>query len=185
MASHSFVGKPTPLLDGRAKVTGSTRFTPDLTMPGLLHARFLTSPYAHAAIRGIDAAAALAVPGVVAVLTAADMPNIVPSSRTRLLLARDRVIFVGQPVALVLAIGEGEAEDGLGKIQVDYDPLPAVISIDAALEPDAPLLWRNGVPSGSDNASMHGVRPARWETALTITWNSFPGETRGGGNFKP
>ncbi|MBC7810658.1 MAG: xanthine dehydrogenase family protein molybdopterin-binding subunit, partial [Burkholderiales bacterium] len=151
------VGTATRLSDGRAKVGGSLRFAADLSVPGLLYAKFLPSPYAHANIRSIDKSAALTVPGVVAVLTADDLPNIAPSRRSRLLLARDRVIFVGQPVALVVATSAQIAEDALNYIHVDYEPLRAAISIEEALAPDAPLVWPNGIPSGSDDASMHGA----------------------------
>jgi CO/xanthine dehydrogenase Mo-binding subunit len=157
MATTSAVGKPMRLMDGEAKVTGTLRFAADLHLPGLLYAKMLASPYAHANIRGIDKDAALAMPGVVAVLTAADLPPVVPTSRVRLLLARDRVIFVGQPVVVVLATSEEAAEDALDFVQVDYEPLPAAITMDDALAPDAPLVWPNGIPKGSDDAAMHGA----------------------------
>lgn len=157
MVTHAAVGKPMPLLDGRAKVTGSMRFTGDLNLPGTLYAKFLASPYAHANIRGIDINAALAMPGIAAVLTASDLPDIPPSSRTRLLLARNRVIFVGQPVAVVLGTSEAAAEDALEHIYVDYEPLRAAITMDDALAPTAPLVWPNGLPKGNDDAVMHGA----------------------------
>src|SRR5215831_2837466 len=103
MSDFKVIGRPTPLLDGRSKVTGSIRFAPDLTLSGMLYARFVTSVHAHANVQSIHTEDALAIPGVVAVLTAKDLPDIPPSDRTRLLLARGRVIFVGQPVAIVLA----------------------------------------------------------------------------------
>jgi CO/xanthine dehydrogenase Mo-binding subunit len=89
------------------------------------------------------------------VMTAEDLPDIPPSKRIHLLLARGRVIFAGQPVALVLATSEALAEDALEQIRVDYEPLPAAVTMDDALAPDAPLVWPNGIPKGSDEASMH------------------------------
>jgi CO/xanthine dehydrogenase Mo-binding subunit len=157
MVAHNAVGKPMPLIDGRAKVTGALKFAPDLQMHSLLYAKLLISPYAHANIRGIDKTSALEMPGVAAVLTADDFPTVVPESRPRLLLARGRVIFVGQPVALVLATSEAEAEDALDFIHVDYEPLPAAITMDDALASNAPLVWPRGVPKGSDDASTHGA----------------------------
>lgn len=152
------LGTPTRLLDGRAKVTGDIRYAPDVNMAGLLHARFVTSLYAHANLRAIDKAPALAVPGVAAVLTAADLPDLPPSSRSKLLLARGRVMFVGQPIALVLAETEAAAEDGVALVMVDYEPLPAVLTIETALADDAPLVWPTGVPDGSsDAAGAHGA----------------------------
>src|SRR5690349_16439165 len=112
MTDMHAVGTPKKMIDGQAKVTGAVRYVADLPLPGLLHARLVTSLYAHAHLRGIDKSKALATPGVVAVLTADDMPNIPPASRGRLLLARDRLLFAGQPIALVLANSEAAAEDG-------------------------------------------------------------------------
>jgi CO/xanthine dehydrogenase Mo-binding subunit len=157
MTEFKSIGKPTPLIDGPQKVTGRMQYAPDIKLAGALHARFVPSVYAHANIRGIDTGEALAEQGVVAVLTADDLPDIAPSSRERLLLARGRVMFVGQPVALVLAESEAAASDGANKVMVDYEPLPSVTTIDTAMAEDAPLVWENGVPSGSDDAGAHGA----------------------------
>ncbi|MCC6603814.1 MAG: xanthine dehydrogenase family protein molybdopterin-binding subunit [Anaerolineae bacterium] len=157
MREYKQIGRPKPLLDGLEKVTGRTRYAPDLTVPGMLHARFVTSPHAHAQIENIDVSAALAVPGVTAVLTAADLPHIPPTSRNRLLLARDEVIFAGQPVALVLAEDLGAAQDAVDKVWIDYDSLPAVITLDEALADDAPLVWPAGMPGVSGDAGAHGA----------------------------
>ena len=165
MTTDIAVGKPTPLLDGRAKVTGTMRFAGDLNLPGVLYAKFLASPYAHANIRAIDTTAARAMSGVTAVLTAHDLPDIAPSGRTRLLLARNRVIFVGQPVAVVLATSEAAAEDALEHIVVDYEPLPTAITMDEALASNAPLVWPNGIPDGNADAVMHGAASGGEEIA--------------------
>jgi CO/xanthine dehydrogenase Mo-binding subunit len=133
------------------------RYTADLQLPGLLHARLVTSLYAHAKLRRVDATAARAVPGVVAVLTAQDMPGIAPSTRGRLLLARDRVIFSGQPVALVIATSEAAAEDGAAQFVLDYEPLPAAITLDEALAEGAPLVWPEGVPHSAGEGGAHGA----------------------------
>ena len=90
MAEHSVIGKRTLLQDGRAKITGSVKYLPDMHLPGTLHARLVTSLYPHTRINGVDASAALKTPGVVAVITAADLPEIEPSSRTRLLFLTRR-----------------------------------------------------------------------------------------------
>ena len=157
MSIPSFVGKPTPLTDGRVKVMGDLRFAPDLSLPGLLEARFVTSPYAHATILEIDKEAALAIPGVEAVLTADDLPDIAPTGRAQLLLARGRTMFVGQPVALVLATNAVTAQDGAEAVFVDYDPLPAVTDAASALAEDAPLVWPGGKPGQSDETAAHGA----------------------------
>ncbi len=157
MPDYKAIGQPTRLMDGRAKVTGAVQYAPDLRRPGMLYAHFVTSLYAHANVRRIDAARALAVPGVVAVLTARDLPDIPPSSRSRLLLARGRVIFAGQPVAMVLATSEAAAEDGVHQVAVDYEPLPTAITMDEALGEGAPLVWPQGIPTGAEDAGAHGA----------------------------
>lgn len=157
MTQPSALGRPTPMIDGRAKVLGAALYTPDLSLPGLLHARLVTSLYPHARLLGIDAAAALAMPGVIAVLTAADLPVQVASSRTKLLLARERVIFAGQPVALVLATSEAAAHDAALLVQVDYEPLPAAMTMDDALAEGAPLVWPDGLPNGEGEGGAHGA----------------------------
>ncbi len=157
MSDFSFVGKPTPMIDGPAKITGNLKYTGDLKLSGMLHARFVLSTYAHAAIRSIDCDAALAVPGVRRVLTAEDLPRVVPSSRARLMLARDRVIFVGQPVAIVLAESPAAAADGAELVEIDYDPLTSVNSMDAAVAEGAPVIWPQGIPTGAEDEAAHGA----------------------------
>ena len=157
MSDFSFVGKPTPMIDGGAKVTGNLKYTGDLKLAGMLHARFVLSSYAHANIKGINTDAALALPGVQRVLTADDLPDMAPSSRARLMLARDRVIFVGQPIAIVLADNQAAAADGAELVDVDYEALDAATSIDAAMENNAPLVWPNGIPTGAEDEAAHGA----------------------------
>src|SRR4051812_49216765 len=112
MATDSAIGVRRRRTDGEAKVRGATRFAADVPVHGLLHARLVPSGHAHARITGIDAAGALEVPGVVAVLTAADLP--IPDGtpgRAGEPLAREEVVFAGQPVALVVAESEAAAAD--------------------------------------------------------------------------
>ena len=157
MSNSKVIGTPTPLLDGQAKITGALRYAPDLNLPGMLHARLVVSIHAHADILGIDCQQALAVPGVVAVLTAHDLPDIAPTHRARLLLARGRVIFAGQPVALVVATSEAAAEDGVEQVSVDYQPLPAAVNFEQALAENAPLVWPQGAPDAHDKAKPSNV----------------------------
>ena len=157
MSDFSYVGKPTPMIDGGAKVTGNLKYTGDLKLLGMLHARFVLSSYAHANIKGINVEAALALPAVQRVLTAADLPDMAPSSRARLMLARDRVIFVGQPVAIVLADDQAAAADGAELVDVDYEPLDAATTMDGAMADDAPLVWPNGIPTGAEDEAAHGA----------------------------
>jgi CO/xanthine dehydrogenase Mo-binding subunit len=127
-------------LDGEGKVRGTTRYAADLPVQGLLHARLVLAAEAHGRIERIDGAGALGVPGVVAVLTAADLP-IVPGTAGRAgqPLAREEVVYSGQPVALVVAESEAAAADGVDEVIVEIAPLPAVLDVEGAMAPDAPL----------------------------------------------
>lgn len=143
---YTYIGKRTPLLDGQLKVTGQIRYVPDLTLPNMLHARPVMSLYAHAKIKGINKEAALKIPGVRAVITAEDLPCVTPSSRNRLMLARDRVIFMGQFVALVLAETEAAASDGARAVWGDYEPLQVAITVEEAMAEGPRWSGRMGFP---------------------------------------
>src|SRR5215212_4266927 len=128
-------------------LTGRERYAGDLALPGLLHARPVLSLHAHARLVGIDAEAARRVPGVVAVLTAADLPFAPQGGPPRAAesLAREEIVYAGQPVALVLAADEAE-------------PLPAVLDPVAAMAPESPrarVLSR--ATEDQAEAAMHGV----------------------------
>ena len=153
----SEIGKRRRLVDGKEKVLGRARFGTDQLLHGTLHARLVQSPYPHASVGNIDSTTALLLPGVVAVLTAADLPDLEPASRGRLLLARDRAIFAGHPVALVLAETEAAAQDGSEAVSVDFTPLESVTDMDAALKPGAPAVWPDGLPGASKEAGAHGA----------------------------
>ncbi len=126
-------------VDGEPKVRGATRFAADIPVPGLLHARLVLAGDAHARIRSIDTEAALAVPGVVAVLTAADLPiAAAKGGRTGEPLAREEIVYSGQPVALVVAETEAAAEDGVDEVIVDTEELEHVVDLEAAMAPGSP-----------------------------------------------
>lgn len=137
-------------------LTGGGRYTDDISLAGQLRGHVLRSPYGHARILGIDTTAARAMPGVAAVLTSADLAGIggipvgfKPNSRDgtklrpphRPILADGRVLHAGEAVAFVVAETAEQARDAAEAILVDYDPLPAVTALDAAIAADAPLLW--------------------------------------------
>ncbi len=140
-SQHDIVGKSTRRQDAFDKVTGRVRYAGDLTFPGLLHARLVLSPYAHARILNIDTTSALELAGVVAIYTGKTlgMVNANSTSRTQAPLAQEEVYWCGHPVALVLAETEKAAEDGAVAVDVDYEPLPAIIDPLAAMAIDAPL----------------------------------------------
>ena len=135
------VGTSFPRPDGPDKVTGRARYAGDRSLQGMLHARLVTSPYAHARILNTDVSAALSLPGVAAVFTAdtLGMAQVELSSRTLTPLARQEAVWCGHPVAIVVAETEAIAQDGADVVEVDYDPLPAIIEPEAATRPDAPL----------------------------------------------
>lgn len=140
---RSVVGAPLPKLDAYAKVTGRALYADDLMLPRMLYGRLLRSPHPHARILAIDAGRALELPGVLAVLTGADLPHkfgILPSSQDEHALAIDKVRYVGDPVAAVAATDPDIAERALALIDVAYEPLPALMSIDEALaRPDVQI----------------------------------------------
>lgn len=124
------VGRPLRKVDGLAKATGAALYTDDLTLPGMLHAKTLRSPHAHARIRSVDAGEALRLPGVLAVITGQDLPvryGILPWTQDETALAVDKVRFVGDPVAAVAALDEDAANAALKLIRVDYEPLHAYL----------------------------------------------------------
>ena len=141
------VGKARRRVDGRAKVTGQTRFADDLVLPRMLYAKLLRSPHPHARIVAVDAAAAAAAPGVVLVLTGADFPvayGIMPVSQDEHALCRDRVRYVGDPVAAVVAASERDAADALSLIKVAYEPLATIATPEEALRTPEPRIHDYG-----------------------------------------
>ncbi|MGQ9527063.1 MAG: xanthine dehydrogenase family protein molybdopterin-binding subunit, partial [Chloroflexus sp.] len=164
-APHRYLGKARKSVDGIEKVTGRARYAGDVSLPGMLHGKLALSLFAHARITRIDTAAALKIPGVVAVLTADDLPtrNRQPSSRQTTTLAREVVRYRGEPVALVLATSPAAAEDGVAALQIDYEPLPAPVTAEAALDPEAPVIWPQGVPKADTDLTAAHAAVARGE----------------------
>lgn len=142
--------------EGAGKVEGTTRFTADLEMPGLLHVQLVLSHLPSARIRGIDASAARSAPGVVAVVTGADLPDVEAAGPDKP-LAIDRVYYVGQPVVAVVAESEAAAIDAAVLVEVDYEPLEAVSDPEHAMRVDAPLVLDPSEESSEGDASMHGA----------------------------
>jgi CO/xanthine dehydrogenase Mo-binding subunit len=138
------IGEEVPRRDGIAKVTGAATYATDVVVPGLTHAKVLRSPYAHARIRSIDASAARAHPGVIAVVTSADLPDVElvygHAVADHPLIAVDKVRFAGEPIAGVVAEDAVTAQEALALIDVAYEPLPHVTDVESALAPGAPVI---------------------------------------------
>jgi len=136
------VGKSVPRLDAFDKVTGAAQFTDDVQFgPGLLYGRVVRSPHPHALVKKVNASKALAMPGVKAVVTGADTPGYIGLYlKDRHIFCTDRVRYVGDPVAGVIAISEEIAEEAARLVEVEYEELPAVFDPLEAIKPDAPLL---------------------------------------------
>ena len=157
MTAFSIIGKSVKRNDLIDKVTGSAKYVADMQFPGLLYGKTLRSNVAHARILRIDASRALALPGVKAVLTHTDVPRVLhagsPHPRSASLscdqyILDDKVRFWGESVAVVAATSEEIAEEALGLIQVEYELLPAVFTVEEALRPGAPLVHDLG-PGGN------------------------------------
>ncbi len=140
-SSRTAVGKPVRRQDGFDKLTGRTRYAGDIPAAGLLHARLVLSPYAHARIVNIDISAALEVPGVRFVYTSQTLGLVHYDSSSRAMspLAQEEALWCGHPVAIVLAESEAAAQDGVAAVDVEYEQLPAVVDPVAAMQPSSPL----------------------------------------------
>jgi CO/xanthine dehydrogenase Mo-binding subunit len=140
----SVVGRSVTRLDARDKVTGAARYISDWILPGMLHARLWRAPVPHARLRAVDAGRAAAAPGVIAVLTAADLPvkrlYYGPAYKDQPILAHEVIRYAGEPVVAVVADTLAHAEAAVASIDVRYDELPAATSAEAAMAPDAPLI---------------------------------------------
>src|SRR3990172_7868847 len=136
------VGESVPRVDAQEKVTGAAIFTDDFQFgPGLLYARIKRSPHPHALIKSVDVSKASALPGVKVVVTGKDFPGYIGLYlQDRHIFCRDRVRYVGDPVAGVAAVSEEIAEQALELIEVEYEVLEPVLDPEFGLSPDAPLV---------------------------------------------
>lgn len=144
MKEFEVIGKPLPRVDGIEKATGQAKFTVDMAMPGMLHGKFLRSPYPHAKLRSINLEKAKRLPGVKAVMTRDDVAGIryafvdtprYPADETP--LAVDKVRYIGDEVAAVAAVDLDTAEEASRLIEVEYGPLPPVFDPEEAMKPEA------------------------------------------------
>ena len=155
------VSRSVPRLEGVQKVTGAVEYIHHLRLPGMLYGDFARSPYAHARVKKIDASKAKALPGVLAVLTAADlkplglhyMPTL--AGDVQAVLAEDKVLYQNQEVAFVIATDRYTAADAVELIDVDYEALPVIVDPFKSMAADAPVL-REDIKDKTEGA--HGKR---------------------------
>lgn len=197
---QALIGARVPRIEDPRLLTGRSRYLDDVVLPGMLEAAVLRSTHAHARVVAIDVSAALAHPGVHAVLTGADVARqcapqpvlhqVLPGQRftDRYALATDRVRYVGEPVVAVAADDRYVAEDALGLIEVEYEVLRAVTTLDEALAPDAPRLyedWPDNVvgrmtfPKGDVAAAFAAADVVASDTLYWGRQTGAPMETRG------
>ena len=194
------VGAPLPRLDDPRLLTGRGRYVDDLTLPRMVHAAFARSPHAHARIARLDLDPARRAPGVAGALAGAEAARLCASYRGVLLhyagmktgaispLALDRVRCVGEPVAAVAAASRAEAEDAAERVVVEYEPLPAVLTAEAALAPGAPVIhpelgdnviYRTRLAAGDAPAALAGAPRVYRRVFTTGRHTGVPIEPRG------
>ena len=156
---YKWVGTRPIRPDGLEKVTGKARFGADLALPGMLHGKVVRSPHAHAEIVSIDTSAAEAMPGVKAVITGADFPDLAANGAhagdidvATNTIARDKVLYEGHVVAAVAAITREQAEAAAKAVEITYEVLPHVLTVDEAMADGAPLLHDGMITKGVDPA---------------------------------
>lgn len=150
-------------LEGAQKVSGATKFTADLELPGLLHVQLVLSPYASARIRHINMDAARGAAGVFDVITAADI-RIDDPLNPDAPLASERVFYVGQPVAAIVAESEAAAVDAATLVEIDFEELPTIADAASAMRDGAPEVLEKREEASDEDASIHGASTAS-ETA--------------------
>jgi aerobic carbon-monoxide dehydrogenase large subunit len=198
-ARARLLGRSVPRVEDRRYVTGQAAYVGNLQLPGMLHAAFTRSPFAHGVLTGVGLDEALGVPGVVAAMTGADLPGLCEPIRADVTdecwqgseqwpLAVGRVRFAGEAVAAVVGRTRYEAEDGADLVVVDAEPLEAVNSIDAALDPSSPRVhetWRDNcfvtrsVEGGDVDAALAEAPHRLQVTTYVGRHGGIPMETRG------
>ncbi|MBI3062577.1 MAG: xanthine dehydrogenase family protein molybdopterin-binding subunit [Deltaproteobacteria bacterium] len=171
---EGLIGKSVRRLDYETKVTGRAQYLADMSVPGMCHGKILRSPYPHARIIKIDASQALKVPGVVAVLTRDDIlhdqgiePFYGPVFKDQTIVAVETVRHVGDPVAAVAALSVDAAEEALKLIRVDYQELPAVLSVEDSLKPGATLVHESVKLPASGFADLAELKPVEGTNVCT------------------
>ena len=155
--AYKYIGTTPDRPDGLDKVTGRARYGADISLPGMLHGAVVRSPHAHAKILKIDTSKAMALDGVKAVVTRADFPDGLEGEDWNLqenCMAGEKALYDGHAVAAVAATSPLIARDAAKLIEVEYEPLPHVTDVDAAMAPDAPVI-REGAADFSVPDGLH------------------------------
>jgi len=161
-AAFKVIGHAHPRVDGEEKVTGRGLYAGDIELPGMAYGKILRSPFPHAKLLKVDGSKAERLPGVVAVLTREDLKGLNyygAAYKDQSIVAVDEARYVGDPVAAVAAVDEGTAEEALGLIEVQYEELPAVTTIDEALSPQAPLVHHSSSSGGELMGYLYQTPP--------------------------
>jgi CO/xanthine dehydrogenase Mo-binding subunit len=174
--TYSIAGTSAPRVDGVEKVTGKAIYTSDIQLPGMAHARILRSPVAHAKLVKVDATKAKELPGVIATLTRDDIQafnyKYGATYKDQSIVAVDKVRYVGDPVAAVLADDPATAEQALELIEAEYDELPKVTDIEVATAPGAVLVHEAGVARAELRGSVYGA-PERFNGTNVCYYLTF------------
>lgn len=172
------IGQSRPKIDALAKVNGTAKYADDLSFPRMAYAKLLRSVHPYAHIRSIDYSRALELPGVLAVITGRDLPKpygVLPKNQDETALAIERVRYIGEPVAAVAALDEATAERACELIDVDYEVLTPVLSIEDALSPHAPKIheWTR-IPNAHKTVALEfGDVQAAFERADLVREDTF------------
>lgn len=170
----SYVGERVPKLDAAEKATGRTRYVQDLTVPGMLEGRILRSPVASAKILSIDVERARKLPGVLAVVTAADAPAApFGYAKDTLALKGTRVRRIGDEVAAVAAVDADTAKAALALIRVEYEPMPANFDLDRALDPSCPRVHEDRTNLVKVHEYAHGDVQRGFASAAIVVEGTF------------
>lgn len=201
MSEYSVLRTSPQRIDALDKVTGKARFSADIILPKMLYGKVLRSPYAHATIKHLDTSRAKSLPGVKAVVSIEDVPGLsgagdVPFGMIPC-LARDKVVFVGQPIVAVAAVDSDTAEEALALIDIDYEILTPVVDVMEAMQPDAPVIYRSlytenlpdkkNIPSNVFwySANVRGDIEAGFKKADIVLENTFRTQTVHQGHLEP
>ena len=179
MHSLRVVGRSIARCDGARKLTGRAIYPSDVTVPGMLHGRILRSVHAHARLLMVDTRKAEALPGVVAVLTQQDaekFPSYRAAYKDQSIVAINTVRYVGDPIAAVAALDESTAQEAIDLIEVQFEELPAVLSVDEALQPNAPLLHETLGDRGEQMGYYYQAPPKHSGSNICYSFNSSKGD---------